>query len=319
MLHIILAILKIVGILLAAILLLVLLAVCSVLFVPLRYRVSAAKDAGGLRACGRITWLLRLVSVSAEYSGGKPSLNVRILFLKKNLLSGGGDFPEEQKSERKPPGRAKKKEKPEAAKKTVEKGVESPGHAQQAEAVQEPPEREEKPQQPAGENKKAEKASVLKSVLGRIRAVFRRIKEFWERLKGIPERIRRFLGRGKASVRKIRDWLSFLRSDMVKAVFGRFRQHFIYLWKHLKPDSVWGEVNYGFEDPSLTGQLTGVLYLLLPAGCYDVRLNPDFENPVCEGEIHLKGHIRICHLARVGWKVFRDKEFRKILKKIKYL
>ena len=100
MLHIILAILKIVGILLAVLLFLVLLVVCSVLFVPLRYRVSAAKDAEGIRAQGRVSWLLRAVSATVELHDGKPGLKVRILFFKKNFLPDQGQPPDEKRKKR---------------------------------------------------------------------------------------------------------------------------------------------------------------------------------------------------------------------------
>lgn len=297
MLHIILAILKIVGILLAVLLLLVLLVVCSALFVPLRYRVSAAKDAEGIRAQGRVSWLLRAVSATVELHDGKPGLKVRILFFKKNFLPDQGQPPDEKRKKRRKKAQKKTPERQDKAVKTERKVPEI---------------MEEDFLESTAENTKEEKPEKRG---GKLRALWNRIKELWEKLMAVPQKLRQFTERGRAAFQKISDWVSFLFSDMVKAVICRFKQHLLYLWRHLKPDRIRGELRYGFDDPSLTGQLTGLLYILLPVGCYEIRLQPDFENTLYEGELHIKGHIRLCHLAIVGWKVFRDKEFRKILKK----
>lgn len=331
MLHIILVILKIVGILLAALLFLVFLSVCAVLFVPLRYQISAAKDDGGIRAWGKVSWLLRLVSVTAKYQDGTPGLKVRILFLKKDLFA-EKEQPLQKKKQRKP---MKKKKPPEPARPPAEKKQTVPESEKTfCEETQKEPEFvkvpcEETQKESAKASSEAAKTSCekaqtapegkrvhpLRMVSEKLHAFWNRLKELFEKLKEIPEKIRRILERGKAAWGKVNEWLTFLFSDPVKGVFHRFRRHFLYLWKHWKPDKIRGELRYGFEDPSLTGQFTGLLYLLLPSGCCEVRLQPDFQNTLYEGELHIKGHIRICHLARVGWKVFRDKDFRKILKK----
>ena len=63
MLHILLFILKIIGIIIAAILGILVLVVCVVLFVPGRYDIEASCDGSfsGIRAAARLTWFLNLV------------------------------------------------------------------------------------------------------------------------------------------------------------------------------------------------------------------------------------------------------------------
>lgn len=75
MIHIILAILKIVGILLAVLLGLVLLILLTVLFLPLRYRICAEKH-GELKkstANVRVSWLFGILKVKAGYRNGQIS------------------------------------------------------------------------------------------------------------------------------------------------------------------------------------------------------------------------------------------------------
>ena len=67
MLHIILVILKAVGILLAAVLLLLLLALLLLLFVPLRYEVAFRHTEEDTFVRGKVSWLLHLVTARIFY------------------------------------------------------------------------------------------------------------------------------------------------------------------------------------------------------------------------------------------------------------
>ena len=67
MLHIILVILKAVGILLAAVLLLLLLALLLLLFVPLRYEVAFRHTEEDTFVKGKVSWLLHLVTARIFY------------------------------------------------------------------------------------------------------------------------------------------------------------------------------------------------------------------------------------------------------------
>ena len=97
MLHIILLILKAVGILLAAVLLLLLLALLLLLFVPLRYEVAFRHTEEDTFVRGKVSWLLHLIRAKLFYE--KPE--------EKGLLVKIGSFQLIPKKEKK-----KKKQKP---------------------------------------------------------------------------------------------------------------------------------------------------------------------------------------------------------------
>ena len=80
MVHIILLILKIIGIAIAVVLGLLLLCTCTVLFVPVRYRARASYDES-FEGEGRVSWLLHLVSIRAAYKSGEdgPYIVLKIL------------------------------------------------------------------------------------------------------------------------------------------------------------------------------------------------------------------------------------------------
>ena len=82
MLHIILLILKIIGIGLLCLLGLALLFILLVLFVPVRYKVRGSYIDKKIKAFGQVTWLGRAVSVLGAYDGdageNKGSFRVRL-------------------------------------------------------------------------------------------------------------------------------------------------------------------------------------------------------------------------------------------------
>lgn len=84
MLHIILLILKIIGWILLAILGLIVLLICVVLFVPLRYRIEGkcGGDLDSLYGKVKFSWLLSLVGGLLEYQEGKLNWCIRIAWKK---------------------------------------------------------------------------------------------------------------------------------------------------------------------------------------------------------------------------------------------
>ena len=91
MLHILLLILKIIGIIIAAILGILVLLVCVILFVPIRYEAGAEFDGTlkGVKARVKVTWLARLFKAIAGYEGQELSWSVRIAW--KTMKSGQDD------------------------------------------------------------------------------------------------------------------------------------------------------------------------------------------------------------------------------------
>ena len=84
MLHIILLILKIIGIVLLCLLGILLLALCSVLFVPVRYRIEITRKEGENQppvvVRVKITWLLHFLNILIRYPA-EVMVRVRIMIL----------------------------------------------------------------------------------------------------------------------------------------------------------------------------------------------------------------------------------------------
>lgn len=80
MLHILLLILKIIGIIIAVILGILVLAVCVVLFVPVRYQMTASCDGtlAGIHAKAKVTWLMHLFRLYISYENRRLSWRIGI-------------------------------------------------------------------------------------------------------------------------------------------------------------------------------------------------------------------------------------------------
>jgi flagellar biosynthesis GTPase FlhF len=79
MIHILFMILKALGILLLVLLFLVLLIVCTVLFLPFCYRAQVLKEEEGfacVKASGRVSWLFGAVALTASYEEQKPEAQI---------------------------------------------------------------------------------------------------------------------------------------------------------------------------------------------------------------------------------------------------
>lgn len=81
LIHIILGILKIIGILLLVILCLLLLLLLSLAFVPVRYYGSAYREDGKYEAKVKISWLFHLIFVTGRYGSETEGMQLSIRFL----------------------------------------------------------------------------------------------------------------------------------------------------------------------------------------------------------------------------------------------
>lgn len=136
-LHILLGILKAVGILLLILLGLLLLLIFSLLFCPVGYGIQGEKDEAGCRGTAKISWLFHLVSVKGTYSGstGEMQCTVRLFGIplekrrerrknSKNTVSFLAEASKEQAQEQPPRTEAKAQEtepKPETTEETNKK------------------------------------------------------------------------------------------------------------------------------------------------------------------------------------------------------
>lgn len=324
MLHILLLVLKIIGIIIAVILGILVLLVCIVLFTPVCYQGEAACDGTvkGIRAKAKITWLLHLLSFSAVYEEQEFRWKLRVAWKhmnQENSIEERVDTDEKDKRDEKdqrapktqeaskarraeePPRNetVRLEEKKEAAEK-VEKAVEK---------SEKEPEKAEKQSEIPGKIKKSvqrseeileDKPSIFEKVADRIRRFYQKIKYTFQRL----------CGKIKTLSEKKDKIQSFLTDKVHKAAFQKVKKEVLRLFAKLRPKRFSGRVHYGFEDPYRTGQVLAGAALFYPWTGEALAIEPDFEKRVLEGDLYIKGKIRLIHIVLLLLRLIWAKDVR---------
>ncbi len=320
MLHMILVILKIIGILLLALVILFLLLLGSLLFVPVRYKLAFKKNEKDFAGRAFVSWLLHLVSFSCEYAYGweKPRIEIRILGISMERLLGKGrnkkepseksfhettqegeDISWEEPVGEEAEGEASSREEP--MREEAEKEASSWEEPLEEETEDEP---EELSMRGREENSEGEQSPGGEG----------RLHGFLEKLRKLRDLPAKLIRKWK---RKLRSFLNLFQEYEAGKTAGILWTHIKYLARHYGIRRIKGYMRFGTGDPASTGELTGILYLFLPAGADKFTLSPDFHEAVLEADLEASGHIRFVHLLIIAIKIFRDKNMKKILRRLR--
>ncbi|MDD3404637.1 MAG: DUF2953 domain-containing protein [Hespellia sp.] len=300
MLHVLLLILKIIGILILVILGLFVLLLAIVLLVPLRYKVTGS-GAGDLKSLqGKVTfsWLLHLVSGYAGYQDQKLDWNVRIAW--KWL---GGE--EETAPEPEPELALETKSEPESEPAVDPEPVMKPEPVTEPEPAMDPEPavtaQESEPSVRKEQPKKASIVSKVKAFFEKIKYTFRKI---YDNIKALME---------------TKDRLEeFVTDEVHQAALSRAIKELKRLLGFLKPKKFSLQAHLGFKDPSVTGKVLAGLSMIYPfAGKNQLCVQPEFEEEIYEGNLMIRGHVRVVYVIIIAWNLFWDKNIRMTYKHIK--
>ncbi len=86
---------------------------------------------------------------------------------------------------------------------------------------------------------------------------------------------------------------------------------------HIMPRKCKGFLRIGMEDPAWTGRILSILGVLYPLYGEKIKIIPEFEQRVFEGEILLAGRIRTVVLLRIGLKLYFNRELKQLMKALK--
>lgn len=294
MLHIVLMILKIIGIIILVLLGLLLFLLLAGLFVPLRYRLSARKHEKDWEAGGSVSWLFGAVYVTVRYDGKKPFyecyfLGVPLIRLKK------------WRDGRKSSQEKKKSRKRSLARKTpYSLEAEVPAVEPQGEACH-PYEDSERKKGTGIVPEKPSPKSIFSRIMDKIRALF-----------SLPKRICFTI---KENYGKIKKWKSILQSDDVRYLKKMGMARTKAAWGHIRPRKLKGNVTFGFDDPAHTGEALGVLGILYPMFPGKFSVTPMFTESILEGWLEMRGRIYGIFFLVTGLQVLFDGHTIPIIKK----
>ena len=383
MIHILLLILKIIGIILLSVIGLLLLAVLSVLFVPVRYKAKGDyhKEFTGKLHIG---WFLNALRLDASFDK-ELKARARVLFFtlydsdknkdeakagksyntsdthssgdknrnkdkEKNVFddmkdeTAGGDIAVSEAGSVKRSGHegdSQRTEKPVEKKNEAEAGKTSDkknvGQTEGAECVG-------NAEKPPSEVKKAENGTSVivnkvngetgansdgkisekqpditsaKKTPGIIAHLKKRIYSLTDKVKSIIKKTKRKIRaviRSKDKLKKKIDDIKMIINDeankeMVRLLYSQLKA----LFKEIMPVKYKINIHYGCDDPYRTGQL--LMYISVFYGLSGINMNitPDFNEKILEGDIYIKGRVRIYKLLMIVFRVYRNKRFRELV------
>lgn len=344
MLHIILTILKIIGIILAALLGILLFVILVVLFVPIGYdaRIDNRNDilvkANGWWLFHALHISFKMDGIPSEEKGNQPVLKVLVLGIPILDTSKKKEKAEHVKrSERATSAKVKAERKREENKTiTVEPIEVKPQVTTQELSTKEEPIKEINVKEPVQEDIKVEEKKVKteKNVSKPKKKKAKKLSEkktkvtkprisLIDRIRNFVDTIKRKLQNIEDTKKKLEEKIGILKRFIqneenvngIKKVFHSVKR----ILKHLLPNKIKGQVQFGLNDPCATGQALGVMAMLYPYYGKSLRIEPDFTRQVIEGEIYLKGYIQVFTLAIIGIKLLIDANFRKLIKNLKKL
>ena len=301
MIHILFMILKALGILLLVLLFLVLLIVCTVLFLPFCYRAQVLKEEEGfacVKASGRVSWLFGAVALMASYEEQKPE--AQILLFGASLETWKRRLKKIRRGEASVP-------------RTEENETEN--------AQKEQPEQEQEPDAP--------KKSILERFFGRIEYLpekllnlASRLLQMAFRLLELPfrllEKLEQKIQAGRRLKRKWESVKKFFRSKMFREALLHAKKEVLYFLKKAAPKKVTGTVRFGFDDPALTGETLGILGMIYGKLPKDLSIQPDFEQEILQGDVRMKGSFQAVTAAGIALRLFRDQNLRKTIRHFKH-
>ena len=348
MLTIVLRILSIFGIVLLVLLAAAAVFLLLVLFVPVTYRISGAKDAEGFRVSARVRWLLGLVRVRCDYP--VPGYLVAKVFLftlyktkiPPDEIPNGKDKNRSGNAKgkgRKAEGKTNEGEKTADAAKAEEKKGNSGLKEQSAEQTE-----LRKESAKTGTPKEAVPVVELEMTVDGERADAgegegkadseqqtdagkdTEEKQSCEEPISIPGKILQKIQKIKYTISSICDkikkiwdnisyYLELLQEETTRQFLADVRNRSGKMLKNVLPRHIRADIRFGTGSPDTTGYLYGAFCMVSPMLGSKVNVIPDFEKAVFQGEFDISGHVTAVVLLWNLCRMALDRRLRLLIRK----
>jgi len=323
--HIVILVLKIIGIVLLCILGLVLLILAALLFVPFRYEMDISGDLQEKALNGKayVRWLLRIVSFKTDILSPKDiryTLRIFGIPFKRGSFGGGEEESNASETSEEATEDATETAKPETD--SAEASADAAGNEAESAAEAETetrPEAEAKPEadtesalQETSEEQAAEeseseeekKPGIRKRIKDKIDQLKAKASSLLDSVKALFE----LLKRKKGLLAK------YIRKKSTKRALKTAWVNVKWLLLHIAPKKYSGELSFGLKDPSLTGGICALISPVYVQIADKLQLYPDFEGELkVSGHGYMKGRIRLWGILIRALRVYRDKNIRKVI------
>lgn len=302
MVHILLLILKIIGIILLTALALCLL----VLFFPVTYRGKGEFHGKVYCIDLKCGWLFHMLHFGGRFSNEKNIAKIRILGIPINLLKDKSESEKKQYSKKnKEKHKKRKKEKASVEEKKSEKQV---GEEYRG---------EKHTNQPLNEHSenRSERKKGGKTFADKIKDFCRMILRFAIKIK---EAVKKAVKDIKGAYNKAKEIKAFITANTTKEAYRYGKRIVFKVLKHIFPRKIKAKLHFGFEQPDVTGKTLGYIAMILSTfhiNAKRISVVPDFDKKVIEGNINIKGHFFVGILLIDGLRFYFKKEIHDIIKR----
>lgn len=311
-------ILKIIGIVLLVILAVLLFAVILVVFYPVSYTLYAAYEQE-VDIKAKVRWLFRLISVTFDYNieGKKCVLRVMGIPVMDFLNPKPAKVKKEKRKKRRTPKPPQKKtESPQlsnASSDAENAFMQTQNASAQTEHDFVQAETDRVQTGNASEQTKTDSKQTEQKKSGKWKAFFAKIRSFPAKVKmflaSLLEKLKALIEQLSDLKSTIEQWVEILGRERTRTAISKAKNQIAGLLKHILPRKWKAYVEFGFEDPAMTGKLLGYYWMFIGLWGEHFICVPDFENKVFKGSIRAKGHIQVIKFICVAWHFFFDKDF----------
>ena len=285
-------ILKIIGFSLLSLLGTIVLFILLVLFWPISYRLSGYRKADMepvARLEVRLSWLLRLLRLS-YIRPGQAYIKVKLLF----FTIYRSDRPAKKRADDKP-------------RKRGIKSADNQGRTAEAAATVPKQEKnigenyQEKRKEAGQKDRKVHKIFArFRNIVYTIRRTYDRIKEGFADISGFFKRLV--------------EYVSILNSNEFRLAATLCATQLKKIWKNTRPRKIRAAIQVGTSDPRTTGQILELYSVLYPFIGPHVAIYPDFDRPMLNGDVYIRGRITLFVLLWAAWTVYKDDNIRAVQK-----
>ncbi|MGN0252180.1 MAG: DUF2953 domain-containing protein [Oliverpabstia sp.] len=326
-LHIIIAVLKVIGILLLVVLGLVLFFLLSALFVPVCYRMWGKRSATVLEGKASVSWLFGLIRLSVGYVDSQLKMELYLFGIP--LLALKDRINQWRKKRRKSGNRMSQRKTEKKAVQQKKESSQSVPSVIDSTSDTKPADEIYKDDKGVQVTKPAQKpvqdqadSDVMEQETDTAAMLFQKIKEIILKVWRFPGRVLERIRKSRLTFRqfcdKIKKWYRFLRMDDTKQALLFLKGKGFLVLRHILPGKIQGNLHFGFEDPSITGQVLAVAGMVYPLYGKTFRIIPDFEQKVLEGEVNLKGRVFGGYLLLQAWQIYCCKEIRRTYQRFQH-
>lgn len=311
MLAFLLGLLKIIGIALLVILLVVLVLVAIVLFVPIRYQAEGTIDEEKKQAKARVTWLCKLVRLKLDYRfPDKPLISFKILWIEL-LKEKKPKKPKKEKQPKEPKEAKEKRLKKEKQKKEKYRPEVNDALLEAADAENKAIEAKNKDEM-SDASKEEAKVNGASDMMEQTEE-----NEAGDKIEKIIFKIQGLYDKINKIVDNIHYYLDILEEEETQGLIKDAWCSILKILNSIKPKIFRINAIIGFDMPDTTGRVYGYYCMLMPWLSDDINIEPDFEQKIINGDIYIKGKIRMVTIAVNGLRIVFDKRLKPLIKKIK--